>query len=263
MFPGFITVDASRRVLGKKITNMAIKKGGFIDSSVLSDSNDEWGLVQPGMSVKSIAMSVNEGIGAILKPGMIVRIIYNEEGKNASIVDSARVILVRGRPIKGEINVIGVDPKEKDIYKNSIKEKEEVFIEVTPQVAQMLALPHKGSFTLIPIKKHPDANVPDGYFQSGDMSKILFSGDNKKTQRSVIRSIRGDKIEFIDLNHKISKQGLNRAPAVIKDKKRAPLTRHESRRYFRFVPIYEFYDYAEVNSPYIIDYSIIDNEESR
>lgn len=251
MFPGFVTVKASKDILGKKIAKVDLKAGDFIDRGILGSSHDEWGMVKPGMSVKSIEMKVNEGIGSILKPGMIVRIIYNEEGKNASIIDSARVIIVRG---------------QKNADEENTSAKEEVFIEVTPQLAQMLALPHKGNFTLIPIKKHPDPKVPDGYYKSDDISKMLFSSQNKKPQRSVIRSIRGNKIDFVDVENKISKQVLNEAPAKIEEEitPRAKRSRLKiNRTKSMFVPIYEFYDHEQIKSPYIIDYKIIDLEEAK
>ena len=211
---GAITNSMRGFELDGKVVTFPIKKNAAILVSNLSSVNAGWETVTPGMAVHAFKINANRGIGAIIQPNTYVRVLYTEAGKTVVVIDHARVIgIIINNPPKqtykpGEAPANLPDPK--DLV------DDDAFIEVTPQMAQMLAIDHGGKFALIPIKYHPELVTPVFPYNVGDLSRTYLPA-NSKSGHKIIRSIKGDKVIFHNVyDGTIDRKELEKSPVTPK-----------------------------------------------
>lgn len=204
-----------------KVTNNFLKKGAIIYISDLTDFNNSIHNLTPGMAIHSFKVNSSRGIGHIIKPHSYVRIIYVKDGKSVVIVDQARVLSVKVNsplfPYYSKKNQKEYNHKFASLDPSTLVD-DDVFVEVTPQLAQVLSLNKEGEFVLIPIKYHPKSIVPGIPYHKDDLSRTFFT-NAKRPGAKYIKTIRGDKVTFKDISHSpLSKGDLSERPVEEKKK---------------------------------------------
>lgn len=211
---GAVKKFRSKRVLGNMRVMSPIYEGDIILMKYLRNSSASWDNVTPGMAVHAFKINANKGIGSMLKPNMFVRVLYVENEKIVVVIEHARVIAVKAhspvmqpllkkmtKDLKPEhLNTDVLDKIGDDSLLKDPKdiEDDDVIIEVTPQMAQMLSIEHGGHYVIIPIKYHPRMITPNSPYAIGDIGRTFMPINSKGNK--VIRTIRGNDISFQNLH---------------------------------------------------------------